>query len=211
VFVLEQNGLSAALSELEESDMNPDVPRVLAYEAVVEYLYRDLTVIPVRFGCQFAGAPQALRFLETHADEYGSLLGKLEGLGEMGIHILLDNAALGSKGDAQTAAPKPVSGKSGAAYLASKRERYLGLDRIALEERVLVEELWNSLAGLYVRRKVESPGAKGSHLLSMNFLVPRTSVESFRLAARQFRSKSPGKLLLSGPWPPYNFVDSIAG
>jgi hypothetical protein len=207
--MLAQSGLCAALSELADSDMVPEVSQVLAYEAVVEHLYRDFTVIPVRYGCQFEGVPQALKFLETHGDEFRALLGKLEGLGEMGIHILLDNSAAGAKSDSRPASPKPVSGNSGAAYLAAKRERYLGLDRIALEERVLVEELWNSLVGLYVSRKLESPGAKGSRLLSLNFLVPRASVESFRLAARQLRPKTPIKLLLSGPWPPYNFVDSL--
>jgi hypothetical protein len=39
--------------------------------------------------------------------------------------------------------------------------------------------------------------------------VPRASVESFRRAARHLRPKESVKLLLSGPWPPYNFVDSL--
>jgi hypothetical protein len=40
--------------------------------------------------------------------------------------------------------------------------------------------------------------------------VPRAAVEAFRRAARHLHPKESVKLLLSGPWPPYNFVDSLA-
>ena len=36
VFVVAQNGLSAGLSELAESDLVPDISQILAYEKVVE-------------------------------------------------------------------------------------------------------------------------------------------------------------------------------
>ena len=211
VFVLAQNGLSAGLSELAEPDRLPDISQVLAYEAVVEHLYRDLTVIPVRYGCQLAETSDALCLLERHRDEYGALLDELEDLAEMGILVLLDSSGAGTEIEARPVSPKssPFPCNSGAAYLAAKRERYLGLDRAALHERLLVEELWGSLAGLYVRRKVEFADSNRSRLLSLYFLVPRASVESFRQAARQFHPKESVKLLLSGPWPPYNFVDSL--
>ena len=211
VFVLAQNGLSAGLSELAESDLVPDISQILAYEAVVEHLYRDLTVIPMRYGCQLEDASAARGLLERHRDEYGTLLDELEGLTEMGIHVLLDSSGAGPESDAWPVPPKsfPLLCNSGAAYLAAKRQRYLGLDRATLHERLLVEELWGSLAGLYVRRKVEFPDSNRSRLLSLYFLVPRASVESFRRAARYLHPKESVKLLLSGPWPPYNFVDSL--
>jgi hypothetical protein len=51
--------------------------------------------------------------------------------------------------------------------------------------------------------------AERGHLLSLHFLVPRDSVEGFRRAADHLPSNQPFKLLFSGPWPPYNFVDSL--
>jgi hypothetical protein len=211
VFVLAQNGLSAGLSELAEPDLLPDISQILAYEAVVEHLYRDLTVIPVRYGCQLAEASEALGLLERHRDEYGALLDEIEGLGEMGIHVLIDSSGAGTESDARPVPAKsfPLLVNSGAAYLVAMRERYLGLDRAALHERLLVEEILGSLAGIYVRRKVEFPDLNRSRLLSLYFLVPRASVESFRRAARHLHPKESVKLLLSGPWPPYNFVDSL--
>jgi hypothetical protein len=211
VFVLAQNGLSAALSELAESDLVPDISRILAYEAVVEHLYRDLTVIPVRYGCQVEHMSEARGWLEKHHDEYATLLDELEGLGEMSIHALLGGSRAATENDAPPAAShsSPLPCSSGAAYLAAKRQHYLGLQRLARHERLLVEELWDSLRDLHVRRKLESSDSNRNRLLSLYFLVPRACVESFRCAARHLHPRESVKLLLSGPWPPYNFVDSL--
>jgi len=43
-------------------------------------------------------------------------------------------------------------------------------------------------------------------LLSMYFLVPRPAQGAFREAARGLSAPGPAAVLLSGPWPPYNFV-----
>ena len=211
MFLLAQNGLSAGLSELAEPDLPPGVSQILAYEAVVEHLYRDLTVIPVRYRCQLPETSEALALLERHRDEYGALLDELEDKAEMGIRVLLDSSGVETDINTWPVSPEssPFPCDSGAGYLAAKRERYLGLDRAALHEHLLVEEISGSLAGLYVRRKVEFPDSNRSRLLSLYFLVPRASVETFRRAARQFHPKEPVKLLLSGPWPPYNFVESF--
>jgi hypothetical protein len=208
VFVVTRNGLSAGLSDLAESDRLTDIPEILAYEKAVEFFYRELTIIPVRYGCQLEDASEAAGLLEDHHDEYETLLHELEGMGEMGIHVLLDIPDAGMEIDACSPPPRPfhAHGNSGAAYLAAKQQHYLGLDRLALHERTLVDEVCGSLSGLFVRHKVE---LTRSRLLSLYFLVPRGYVDSFRHAAHDLRSKQPVKLLLSGPWPPYNFVYSL--
>jgi len=208
VFIVAQNGLSAALSALAESGLVPDISQTLAYERVVEHFFRDRTVIPMRYGCQFENPSEVVCLLKKHQEEYQTLLGELEGLKEMGIRVLLEGSEAGTKTDAAPVSPETFPGAcmSGAAYLAAKRQGFLGLDR-----RLLVDELCGPLSGLFVRRKVESSGVTRSRLLSLYFLVPRTSVESFRQATRDLHPKESVKLLLSGPWPPYNFVDSLAG
>jgi hypothetical protein len=211
VLVVAHNGLSAALSELAESDLVPDISQTLAYERVVEHFFREQTVIPLRYGCQLENASEVISLLEDHHGEYQMLLGDLEGLNEMGIRVLLKSSEAGTKTDTSPVPPETFRGtcNSGTAYLAAKRQRFLDLDRAGLDQRLLVDELCGPLSDLFVRRRVESPDLTRSRLLSLYFLVPRASVESFRRAARHLHSKASVKLLLSGPWPPYNFVDSL--
>jgi hypothetical protein len=42
--------------------------------------------------------------------------------------------------------------------------------------------------------------------VSLYFLTPRSCVERFREQVRRIHFPSGAKLLLSGPWPPYNFA-----
>ena len=211
VLVVAHNGLSAALSELGESDLVPGIAQTLAYERVVEHFFRDQTVIPMRYGCQLENVSEVISLLEDHHEEYQKLLVDLEGLNEMGIRVLLEESEAGVKTDASLVPPDTSLGFSnpGTAYLAAKREHFLELDRAVLDQRLLADELCVSLSGFFVRRRVESPDLTRSRLLSLYFLVPRASLESFRQATRSLRTKESVKLLLSGPWPPYNFVDFL--
>lgn len=208
VFVVAQKGLSAALSELAESDLVAGILQTVEYERVVEAFYRSTTVIPLRYGCQVTDASEAARLLEKRRDEYETLLRELAGAGEMGIHVLPNDTR--PVKDLRPPPPVTPSKVSGVAYLEARREYFLCLDQAAMDQRRLAEDLCSSLAGLYVRRKVEVPESSSSRPLSIYFLVPRDSIDSFRHAARQLLSKLSLKMLLSGPWPPYNFVDRDA-
>lgn len=209
VFVVAQNGLRAALSELGESGSVPDVSAVLAYEKVVEAFHRHLTVIPMRYGCRFEDSSQAASLLESRREEYEAVLHQIEGMTEMGVHVLLEKSNKQGKRspEAAPAGSFPPFSSSGTGYLAARRQHYLTLDRAALDHRCLVEELCDSLSGLYARSNAKLPSSKDANLLSVYFLMPRGSVEGFRRAARRRCSTEGIKLLVSGPWPPYNFVE----
>ena len=211
VVVVTRNGLSAALSELAESDLVPDISRTLAYGRVVEHFFRSQAIIPMRYGCKFENASDVVSMLVEHQREYQKLLGDLQGLDEMGIRVLLGKSEGRVRADTslEPSATALSFDNSGAAYLAAKQEHFRGLDQAVLDQHLLVDELCASLSGLFVRRKVESPDLTISRLLSLYFLVPKASVEAFRHAARRLHPKNSVKLLLSGPWPPYNFVDSL--
>jgi hypothetical protein len=211
VFTANYNGFGAALSKLPEPESPPDISKLLVYETVVESFYRHLAVIPMRYGCRVGCPYEATVLLRENHAAYGTLLHELEGLDEMGVHVLLDTSGDGMKSNPRPVREEslPLEGDTGAAYLAAKQQRYLGLDRAGLQQRQLVEELCGSLCGSFVRHKVEVPSSSGGRLLSLYFLVPRDSVESFRRAARVHHANESVKLLMSGPWPPYNFVDSL--
>ena len=44
-------------------------------------------------------------------------------------------------------------------------------------------------------------------LCSVYFLVPRDQVPAFRAALSPMSDGDPSRMTLSGPWPPFNFVD----
>jgi hypothetical protein len=88
----------------------------------------------------------------------------------------------------------------------AKKQYYGSADRMAERQNELVKTLCHPLSGLFVRRKVELPSS-GARQLSLYFLVPRNSIESFRAASQQCLKDGLAKPIVSGPWPPYNFVE----
>jgi len=212
VFTANYNGLGVALSKLIEPDPPPDPSTLLVYERVVESFYRHLTVIPMRYGCQVGCPYDAVMLLTENHDAYGALLRQLEGLAEIGIQVVVDKPMAGPETDRLAIPPEwfpPHPNAFGADPPDVKKLPHQDAQRTALVERAFVENLCGSLHGSFLRRKVEFPSSRRSRLLSLHFLVPRHSVESFRQSARHLPPNPCVKLLLSGPLPPYNFVDTL--
>jgi len=211
VFTVNYRGLGAALSKVGATKAAPDSADRLAFENVVESFYRHLTVIPMRYGCQVVCPYDAVVLLQDNSDLYGTLLRQLEGLAEVGMQVLLDDPVTEAGSKPAGVLPgwfRLRAGALGAAHQKAQNLCCRGAERADTRQNALVEGLCNSLRGSYVRHKVEFPPSRKNGHRSLRFLVPRDSVETFRSAAHQVPGNPTLKLRLSGPWPPYNFVDA---
>jgi hypothetical protein len=215
--ILTCEGLSAVISMLSAPELSrADLATVMSYQRVIDYFHRRRTIIPMRFGCVFSEEAQIVRFLEDHSEEYRVLLEQLEGCVEMGIRVLMDNrqyeARVPSSAGSDPAPPDPGLAGAGKGYLGARRSHYAARDQLGNGERAIIETVRGPFCGLFVRCKAEkSMPIAGSHessarMLSLYFLVKREDVEKFRLVFQAFASRSSARILLSGPWPPFNFV-----
>jgi hypothetical protein len=195
--VVAAHGLVAVMARVEESSLAPSVSSVLAFEKVVETIHATHSVIPLRYGCLMESESAILRLLEDHRREYEALLDRLGGMTEMGIRVLCPAGP-------RLLPESPLS--PGAAYLASLRKRHGSGDSLAPEETQLADRIAGPLSGCYTEQCREISAADRRRLLSLYFLTPKTGVEDFRNQARRIRPPAGTKLLLSGPWPPYNFA-----
>lgn len=202
VRLIEEGGLGAAISWIEPPDLTPNIARVLSYAKVVEALHADRAVLPMRYGCLFEEEPQVVELLRLHGEEYAALLRGLDGCVEMGVRVLLPT---------ESSFPCPpfgpeTEGASGRAYLAVRAARYAREEQVARALTAVVERLRGALGGLAERIEAD-PGARADRgLSSLYFLVKRGAVDSFRKAFRRISRTESARLLLSGPWPPYNFA-----
>lgn len=220
VAVIGEGGLSAAVSPARASDRTPDIPRVLAYQRVIEAFSRDQAVIPMRYGALFPEQTQVLRLLREQRESYGDLLDKLGDCVEMGIRLLLNGEQRGKSGKEPGTGPpivcaepeaenrKPRAGRpqslsQGRAFLSERRAHYGREEKALNESERFGEEISASLSGLFREKKIEHSSPE---ILSLHFLVPRTSVESFRQTFAGSVLPAFPRTLISGPWPAYNFV-----
>jgi len=216
VYQVVHRHLSAAVSMMARADLAADLLRVRAYEKVVASLHRHRTVIPLRYGCFLEQESQVRQILEEHGPQYEALLKELEGCVEMGLRVLLPAGSFaatsppGSAGCREDARPHPMMpsaapNRPGLVYLTVRKAHYAHQDRWTREHRQAADRCLAQFAGLFVKSKTEGPSPR-LPLLSLYFLVPRGAVASFRQAFRRLAATEPARLLLSGPWPPYNFV-----
>lgn len=223
VFVMAANSLSAAVSRVAPSEMSPDIPRVLAYKNVIDSFHHDRTVIPMRYGCLFEEKSRITRFLKERHNQYHALLKEVDGCVEMGIRVILpdkthDHDLVGHTDTSDSYSMKEsldIASKAqhpGRTYLAARQVHYAQKKQLFDENSMLIERFRSAFAGLFIKfktedntlRNLQSP-IQNPQLFSLYFLIPKNSVELFRKAYERIGITKAEKLLLSGPWPPYNF------
>jgi hypothetical protein len=205
VFVKAEAGLAAAYSVVSDASLSPSVPRAMAFARVVESFHRDRPVVPFRYGCFLDGQTQVVELIRARRRELEASLDALAGYVEMSLRVLLEEEAP----EAPRALKKvPDTFSSGRAYLADRRNHYAALDATQEQAGAAADGLRRAFEGLFVRSEVEPSRGQASHLLSLYFLVSRERVGAFREAFRELRRRRPERMLLTGPWPPYNFVDA---
>ncbi len=223
IMVVSHNGLGASVSPSVHPNLTPDITRIQAYQRIIERFNHDRTVIPMRYGCLFPDKEEVGRYLGQRAHYYLSLLSELKGSVEMGIRVMMSEAQCPPGPTRRTRPTRPTGPntqfpRSGKQYLSARKAHYSREDRNLKEIEHIIAQIRSAFSGLFVRFKSElaPTGLTGptrqtvspfsNRVLSLYFLVRRASVESFRQAFRRVSKRGPHKLLLSGPWPPYNFV-----
>jgi hypothetical protein len=191
------NGLVAVVACDAAPDCPPDTDSLVAFAGVVQAMHVTHDVIPLRYGCVMASEESVVRMLEENGPGYAALLQGLHGMSEMGIRLLCEGAD-----PTRAVASLPP----GAGYLASLRARH-GSGNVPVPEHVAAaDRIAALLAGNFtLQRREYAPAAGNRTLVSLYFLVPRAGTLQFREKARAF-SLSDTKILVSGPWPPYNFA-----
>jgi gas vesicle protein GvpL/GvpF len=204
VWIMQCEGLCAAVSEdalvLQPA---PALQEMVAYAKAIEAFNRHETVIPMRYGCRFAGAAQVRHWMRKCAADMRGLLLGLDGCVEMGVRALPlqpDRAALSLRG----AVP---AGGSGADYLKARRRE------LALRQSCegIVQMICDALAGQFRQctSQIEARGQRSS-MVSVYFLVERARIAAFRDKVAELTGAG-AALMVSGPWPPYNFVCNLTG
>ena len=205
VLLVAEGGLAAACSVAPDGCITPTVPRATAFAWVVGALHAVTAVLPFRYGNFLDSSERVLNLLRVHRAEFLQSLEEVEGCDEMGLRILLENRPHLACARPACAAP----GGTGREFLEGRRAHYAAEECDEALAAKAAAEARGALEGLAVRCRAQRSSAPASPLgrvLSLFFLVRRENVERFREAFGQLQQETPAKMLLTGPWPPYNFV-----
>jgi hypothetical protein len=201
-----QGGLAAVVSPQAEpvQEVHPSAEELLAYERVIRSQHAVADVVPMRFGSVLTGEAAVREHLDAQRATYQRVLTRVSGCVEMGVRMLV---APPPPPAAREEPVTPVS-RSGADYLKSRQQRHSAETQLRNQCTALEQELLSKVGPLCREHRAElSPLRPGEPALySLYFLVPRGQVPAFRATVSTLED-SPAKISLSGPWPPFNFVD----
>jgi hypothetical protein len=191
--------------------------RAMAHEGVVEHFLTARAVLPMQLFTLFTADDRALDYIARQRRRIDRILTSLDRQLEWGLRLSFDEKAARAAVDDshRSRRARTKSTESGTAYLARKRDLF-DVTRVQLAQaRTAANRLYRAMsreATRSRRRTATEQAAPGSRLLlDAAFLVPVRRAGAFRAALRQNARKVSGSGLvvsLTGPWPPYNFVDT---
>ena len=203
VVLVPQRDLAAVVSRSPLSPWPVDEAHLIRHETVVEEVMGARPILPVRFNTFLRTREAVIALLDKQAQAFHSAFERVEGKVEMGLRVLWEPPA-----DAEMPADQEIEGTGpGTEYLYRRlreEQRRAGL-RVA-GERVIreVQALFHSLAMESWLQRLPT----NRLLFTGAYLVERYRVDAFRGGVAQAQHKfSRLSFLLTGPWPPYHFVN----
>jgi len=183
----------------------------VAHERVVEHLSGLGTVIPMKLFTLFSTDAKATAEVGRARARLRTVLRRIEGRQEWGVRVSVDEATARTR--ARERAQDAAAGLgAGAGFLTRKRQEHKEVRDIVDLGRTAADEVFETLArhSDETQRRPPVKGEPGLRLLlDAAFLVPVKRAAAFREGVRKEAERLAGhgyRVVLTGPWPPYNFV-----
>jgi hypothetical protein len=186
-----------------------------AHEAVVEFVSRSATTIPLKLFTIFNSDERALAHIRRLRPAIDRVLGRVAGRQEWGVRIRLDDAAARRR-HMERARKTTADVTSGTRFLVLKKEQQQAVREALARGREDVDAAFEDLARAAddARRRPPDSVEGGTRLvLDAAFLLVPGRLARFKKVARDVAARLGEhgyELTLSGPWPPYNFVGGVA-
>ena len=213
-----QDGVAAivglvSLDEFGEEPLSANLERpawlaaqARAHDRVLAQAVGRTALVPFRFGTVYVSEARVRELLHARSLELIAQLDRLRGRVELGVK------AFASAAEPVSAAATPASGRD---YLLLKQRERTRSAEVAAAARERAGVVHDRLASLAEDARANPPqrhelsGRAEPMLLNGAYLVPVERQDAFAAAAEELQGASL-ELELTGPWPPYNFVEEDA-
>jgi hypothetical protein len=192
--------LAVLVSDLEIDATPVSRENVLAHAAVVRSVLDRTTPLPFRFGTLVTEA-QLRSYISARKSALEAKLEHVRDCVEMSVKIIWPTPP--QEHEEETASAQGT----GTAFLNEKRRELLGAEHRSTEAKEVSNWLQKGVSGL-TRDELITVRAAEKVMLAAAHLVQRAQLEAYREKVIEARANRPDlHFLLSGPWPPYSFVN----
>jgi hypothetical protein len=211
VYTINFKDMAAVVSDIPLAPLDSTRENVLAHERVNDAVMRDHTVIPMSFGTIFKTREDIVELLRSAYDAFADVLSKMQDKLEFGLKVLWDRDEIVRQIEQEDEdihrLKTEISSQKGSTYFA--RMQYGRLIDGALQQRSerYVAEFLQRLRDVSVASRVNR-AIGDKMIMNAAFLVQRDLEPAFDRRIKEIASTFDKLTLrISGPWPPYNFVN----
>jgi hypothetical protein len=188
-----------------------------AHERVLDALCRQTTVIPMRLCTVYKTDGGVREMLRRESDALLETLQDLEGKVEWGVKVFFERRSASRSAGGEQPSRESASGAEYMDHRRRERDRGRQLDEQIEAAVAEIHERLDSLSEestLNPPQRPEVSAHPGEMVLNGAYLVERKRETTFHEEATALQSRFEGigiELVLTGPWPAYNFLPSKIG
>ena len=207
--------ISAVISNIEKADLVANQVNAFAFAHVIESLEQQYPLLPMRFGSVMESTDSILKMLEKNYPEFRNNLQKVENKSEFGLKIFCDTeklkADLSSTSDAiSKSSQKPATENKDSIYREYINQK-LKVHRLEEMMMVYIDSIIAEFTGFLVKLEAEKKIKKMTNattIIDAVFLLEKDKKADLVRSIKELQNQHSGlNYTLTGPWPPYSFVD----
>ncbi len=207
--------ISAVVSDIKRADFIADKKNAIEYAGVIENMAQQFTLLPMRFGSIMNSTEIISNMLEKNYSGFQKNLQKVENKSEFGLKIFCDTGKLKAELNLKSEETSETSQKPVTENKNSVFKEYINqkLKAHRLEETLLgyidsvIAEFNGFLIELNAEKKIKKM-TTATTIIDAVFLIEKDKKAELVRAIEDMQGKySELNFILTGPWPPYSFVD----
>ena len=207
--------ISAVVSDFNRTNLIADRSNAIEYAGVIEKLAQQYTLLPMRYGSLMESTDIITKMLERNYPEIQQNLQKVEDKFEFGLKVFCDSEKLKTRLMAKSEANSKTPAEPDHEIKNSVFREYVNkkLKEHRLEELLLsyvnsvIAEITDYLVRLNAVNKFKKM-ATSTTIIDAVFLLDKDKKDVLINVVSDLQNHHVGlTFILTGPWPPYNFVD----
>jgi hypothetical protein len=205
--------ITAVVSDIKNTNIITDKSNAVEYAKVIETLSQQFTLLPVRYGSIMESAELIYNMLERNYLEFQQNLQKVENKVEFGLKVFCDSEKLKKELKAKTEVElitEPAQGNKNSIYrnyLNEKLKVHQFEELLLGHVDTIIQDITTHLTQLNPIHKFKKMESE-SNIIDAVFLIKKSKQEDLITTVKDLQNKHTGlRLMLTGPWPPYNFVN----
>jgi hypothetical protein len=207
--------ITAVVSDIAKAYLISDRCTAITYAGVVETLAQQFALLPMQFGSVMESSGAVENMLRRNHDEFRKNLQSVENRCEFGLKIFCDSEKLNAKlreksetGNSTPLYPEPeIKNSVFREYVNKKLKEHRFEELLVTYVDAVIVEIKENLSRLEVVGKFKKM-ASATNIVDAVFLLEKGKENELIQTVKQLQNENQGlNYILTGPWPPYNFVE----